>query len=246
MKYGYCLLFILFLSCIPKNDNVLLDEENNKIDTMNFNPEIVECASTIDSNGNELIRLKQKLKNSDDILNKINNYYTLIRNDGSIIINESIHYPYISNTKIINYEHISRQYGGAHVDISEFTILLENNQTIKTRIFFPYESSVSDDIYYFSNDNYSATKGYYEFGLEKNPLEITNNIANIEIKTFSDHNVESYHKYIYLGPISKYYNSEYHKVIDRYSYFLIDIYSKEDTNEMKIYSKKIIDNIKYW
>jgi hypothetical protein len=248
MRYFFIIVIILFSACFPKENTVLTYEENiteEIIDIKNFNPEIVEKANATDGFGNELIRLRQNLKDPDRIINNIKNYYALIRNDGSIIINSSLHYPNISNIKIVYYDHISRIYDGAHVDISEFTILLENNQSIKARIFSPYIRS-SYDIYFWSNDNHEATKGYYEFGnainaLKNNP-EIITNKSNIEITFSSGHDQEGYHKYLKLGPISKYYDW----VIDRYSYFLIDIYSVENTNEMEIYVNKIIDDIKFW
>jgi hypothetical protein len=217
MKYFYILLIILLSGCVPKNNNKLSHEE----------------------------------KNIEEIINYIKNYYANINDDGSININKSIVYPYISNSQIINYKHISRQYGGAFVDLAVFTILLENNQTINVRIFSPYESSNEDHIYIFSNNNYEATKGYYEYGnainaLKNNPLKKIKNNANVEVTIFSDYNYEGYHKYIYLEPISKYYNSEYYKAEDRYSYFLIDVYSIDDTNEIELYFQKIIEDIKYW
>jgi hypothetical protein len=251
MRYFCILLVILFSGCIPKDKTNSSHEEENIeeiINSKNFNPEIIE--NTIDAFGNKSIRLRQNLKDSDEIINDIKNYYARIDDDGSIRMNRSIVYPYISNTQIINYEHISRQYSGAYVDLSIFTILLENSQTINVRIFFPYESLSGGHIYFFSNNNNQATKGYYEYGnainaLKNNQLKIIKNNANIEVTIFSDYNDESYHKYIYLGPVSKHYNSEYHKAIDRYSYFLIDVYSKEDTNEMEIYYKKVVEYIKY-
>jgi hypothetical protein len=230
---------------MAKNDNNIL----NITDSEYFNSHIIE--ETQDIFGKKYIRLKQDLIEADLIINEIKNYYATICDDGSIIINRSIIYPYIKNTKIINYEHISRRYSGAVVDLVEFIILLENNQTIKTRIFSPYESINNGGIYYFSNNNYLATKGYYEYGnainaLKNNPLEIIKNNNNIEITIFSDYNNENYHKYLYLGPISKYYNSEYNKVTDIYRYFILDIYSAENTKEMEIYYNEIIEKIKYW
>jgi hypothetical protein len=254
MKYFYILLIILFLGCVPKNNIKLSREEKNIeeiINSKNFNPEIIEKANVTDGFGKNSLRLRQNLRDTDEIINDIKNYYAKINDDGSININKSIVYPYISNTQIINYEHISRQYDGAYVDLSIFTILLENNQTINVRIFSPYESLNEAHIYFFSNNNYEATKGYYEYGnainaLKNNPLKKIKNNANIEVTIFSDYSYESYHKYIYLGPISKYYNSEYYIAKDRYSYFIIDIFSIDDTNEMELYYKKIIENIKYW
>jgi hypothetical protein len=252
MRYFCILLVLLFSGCIPKDNTNLSHEEKDIeeiINSKNFKPEIIE--NTIDAFGNKSIRLRQDLRDSDVIINNIKNYYAKINNDGSISINESIVYPYINNTQIINYEHISRQYSGAYVDLSIFTILLENNQTINVRIFSPYESLRDSFMYYFSNKNHEATKGYYEYGnalnaLKNNPLKTIKNNVNVQVTIFSDYNNETYHKYIYLEPVSKHYNSEYHKAIDRYSYFLIDVYSIEDTKEMEIYFNKIIEDIKYW
>lgn len=254
MKYFYILLVILLFGCVPKNNNKLSKEEKNIeeiTDSKNFNPEIIENANTTDGFGRNLLRLRQNLRDTDEIINAIKNYYAMINDDGSININEAIVYPYISNAQIINYEHISRQYDGAFVDLVIFSILLENNQTINVRIFSPYESLNDDRIYYFSNNNYEASKGYYEYGnalnaLKNNPLKKIKNNADLEVTIFSDYNYESYHKYIYLKPISKHYNSEYYKAKDRYSYFLLDIYSVNDTSEMELYYQKIIEGIKYW
>jgi len=252
MRYFYALLVILLTGCIPK-DNIKLSHEEKSteeiIDSKYFNPEIIE--NIINDSGKKHIRLKQDLMDTEAIIYFIRSFYANLNDDKSITINKAIIYPYISNTQIINYEHISRQYDGAHVDLVVFTILLENNQTINVRIFSPYESFNKDCIYFFSNNNYMATKGYYEFGnainsLKNNPLKITKNKADIEVTIFFDYDNENYHKYIYLGPVSKYYNSEYYKTIDRYSYFLIDVYSTEDTNEMEMYFNKIIEDIKYW
>jgi hypothetical protein len=241
MKYGHILVVLLILSCSPKNDNILSYKEENtfdKIDTKNFNPEIVEYANTTDGTGNELIRLTQKLRSPDLIIDYISNYYALVRNDGSIIINKSVVYPNILNTKIMYYDHISRDYDAFHVDINEFTILLENDQLIKVRIFSPYMGDCYD-IYFWINDNYLGTKGLYEFGnainaLKNNPLEIIVNKAEIDVTVFSGTDKEGYHHYLRLEPLSKRYNW----VIDKYSYFIIDIYSIENSNEMEIYVKK--------
>ena len=254
MKYFYFLFVILFSGCVPKNNIISSHDETNIeeiINTKNFNPEIIAKSNATDGFGKNLLRLRQNLRDTDEIINNIKNYYAMINDDGSININESIVYPYISNTQIINYEHISRQYSGTYVDLSVFTILLENNQTINVRIFSPYESLNGDHIYFFSNNNHEATKGYYEYGnainvLKNNPLKKIKNNANIEVTIFSDYNYEGYHKYIYLEPVSKYYNSEYYKAKDRYSYFIIDIYAIDDTNEMELYFNKIIEDIKYW
>jgi hypothetical protein len=249
MKFGYIYLIIVLLSCTPKNDNIITTEENsfiNEMDIKNFDPEIIEYANSTDGFGNELIRLKQKLRSPDEIIDSISNYFASIRNDGSIIINRSIVYPNISNTKIIDYDHISRDYDGLHVDISEFTILLENNQSIKARIFSPYINTHYEDIYFWSNDNYYGTKGLYEFGniinaYKNNPSEVIANKSEIEITLFSGQDEEGYHQYLRLEPLSKH----YYFVIDMYSYFIIDIYSIDNTNEMEIYVKNIINEIKY-
>jgi hypothetical protein len=249
MRYFCIILCFLLLSCTPKENKILSNEEKNTeeiIDSKNFNPEIIEKANTTDGFGNELIRLKQDLRDQDKIINDIKNYYGLIRNDGTIIINRSLYYPNVSNTKIMYYNHISRNYDNYLVDLSEFTISLENNQSIKARIFSPYINSEHNDIYFSSNNNYSATKGYYEFGnainaLKNNPLKKIVNKSNIEITSFSENNDEGYHKYLKLGPVSK----NYDWVIDTYEYFLIDIYSKESTEEMEIYINEIIEKINF-
>jgi len=247
MRYFYVLLVIMLSGCIPKDNNKLSHEEKSteeKINIINFNPEIIEKSDLTDVSGNNLIRLRQNLKDSNEINNYIKNYYALILKDGTICINSSLYYPNINDTKIMYYYHISRDYDNYHVDVSEFTIILENNKSIKVRIFSPLKSKY--DIYYFSNGNQRRTKGYYEFGkalfaFENNPIKKIVNKSNIEITFFSGKDEEGYHQYIKLGPISKYYDW----VIDIYDYFIIDIYSMENNNEMEIYVNKIIENINF-
>jgi hypothetical protein len=251
MKY-ICLIIIIFvIGCTPKKDISLSNEVDNIskiIDNKNFNPEIVENADTEHNFYNNSIRLKQNLKESDEIINYIKNYYVLIRSDGTIRINDSIVYPYISNSKITDYNHISRTYDGAYVDISEFTILLENSQIIIARIFSPYENMRHDFIYFYSNNNHEATKGYYEYGdainaLKNNSKEIIFNKSKIEITVSSDTFGEYHHYYLKMGPVSEYYNADW--IIDRYKYFIIDVYAKENTEELKKYFNRIIEDIKY-
>jgi hypothetical protein len=235
---------------LPKENAIQPDEENNTeevLNTKNFNPDIVEKSRRGDPAGSKLMRLKQNLKEPDAIIGYVKDYYALILSDGSILINDSLVFPNVSDTKIVYYDHISRQYGGAYVDISQFTIILENNQTIKARIFSPYKNVRHDSIYFDSNNNQNATKGYYEYGnainaFKNNTLKTIVNKANIEITISSDYNYESHHHYIKLGPESKYYDW----VIDRYSYFLIDIYSEENTPEMETYVNRIIEDINFY
>jgi hypothetical protein len=111
MKYVCLIIIILVMGCTPKNDISLSNEVDNIseiVDTKNFNPEIIENAYTERSYNNNSIRLKQNLEESDEIINYIKNYYALIRSDGAIQMNHSIVYPYISNSKIMDYNHISR------------------------------------------------------------------------------------------------------------------------------------------
>lgn len=239
-------VFLLVLSCSPKKDFVFSDDEKNIleiIDVKNFNSEIIEKSDPDTS----FFRFKQNLREADEIINMLKNYYTLINPDGTIEINNSFTYPYIENTKIVDYDHVSKQYSGACVDVHEFTILLENSQEINVRIFSPYKSLYlsASDLLYSSNNNYQTTKGYYEFGnaldsIKNNKLKTVINKANIEIEVSSDIYLNNCHRYLKFGPVSKYYND----VPDIYEYFLFDLYSEKDTVELELYTDKIINLVK--
>lgn len=239
------LLFSAVSSCNESINRNSLDKSTVIMDYKNFSQSIVESSNNRDGFGPTL-RMKQNLADSSQIMNKLKNYYFLVRSSGSFIINRSIEYPYVENTSIETYEHISRQYDGSYVDLTELFIKINNTHLIKVRIYCPYLNSYARDLLYYFNANMKATKGYYEFGdaidaIKSNNVKIYINSADINVKYNITKDEEGFVGYIWLDKIS----SKYDFASDLYSGFFIEISSNKSNDEVLKYFNIIKDLISY-
>jgi hypothetical protein len=256
------LLFLLLFSCREKGN----DNRTQQQDMINFenydkaleyqypesiSSELIEYSDTmIDFFGNKIFTFKQNLMNPDKAKNSLSSYYVSIYRNEYIRINDSITVS-IANKKIIGYDHESRSYGGADVDIQEFEILLRNGINIKMRIFslykFPSNVSGNGIISFLINavGSYEATRGYYEFGDALKSLEdiskkqiINKNGINLTVNTFQQEDGIKHH-YIKIPAGSL----DYSFLMDIYGYFIIDIYGDIDNQEANEYISTVINNI---
>jgi hypothetical protein len=213
----------------------------------NINHNLIENANTDDGNGNTLFRFKQELRDTEVIINSLNNHYTIIRNSGDIIINSAIEYPNIEGTKIIEYSHSSREYNGAPVDLTNFTILLKNDKILRVRIFSRYSNArETNALFLYSLKEYTRSKGNYEYGkalksLKDNGAKEMVNSFNIKLLINTLNDEDGIHQYIKLNPIS----SVYSFVDDVYTNFVIEVYYNSASQEASEYIEALIDRINY-
>jgi hypothetical protein len=215
--------------------------------------ELMEPSNTRkDFFGNKIFVFKQNSMNSEEVKNSLSHYYASIYRNEYIRINDSFTVS-IAGKKITGYDHISRQFDGAFVDIQEFEVLLQNGINIKMRIFSSYKLSphtIGNEIIDFLLDavgSFYATKGHYEFGDALNSLKdiskkqiINKNGINLTVNTFQQKDGTKHH-YIRIPP----YSSDDVLIKNIYEYFIIDIYGNIDNQEANEYILKIIDDIKY-
>ncbi|MEJ2664779.1 MAG: hypothetical protein P8107_12175 [Spirochaetia bacterium] len=252
MKYFLVLLLPVFMGCAgtagvstPGSSGAY-----KEIGKVKVNTSIVENAGTEDGYGNRLLRMKQNLIDTETILNMLRDYYFMFNRNGDMYINSCVVFPGIPGSQITAYSHLTRDYDGAYVDLTELSIELKGGTSVKVRLFFPYKSSGAPfSLFLYALAGREATKGYYEYGdaldaLKENTVGSFKNENKVVLKKTVKTVNGITHWYLSMNPAS----SVYDFVTDTYSKIIIDIYSADKNSsdlEIDRYIDYILKNINY-